>query len=66
MPPFDSDVTEHPLFRKFLRAFDRVGHHADWYSRESLEWRFGDLIKITMYEYITNDDRYCVARMIPK
>lgn len=66
VPPFDSDVTNHPYFNKFLRVFDRVGYHADWYSRKRLEWRFGDLVDITMYEYITNDDRYCVARMVPK
>lgn len=66
VPAFDSDVTKHPDFQRFLRIFDRVGYHADWYSRERLEWRFGDLVDITMYEYITDDDRYCVARMIPK
>jgi SAM-dependent methyltransferase len=66
VPPFDSDVTKHPLFNKFLRVFDRVGYHADWYSRERLEWRFGDLVNVTSYDYITNDDRYCVARMTPK
>lgn len=66
VPAFDSDVTMHPLFNKFLRVFDRVGYHADWYSKKRLEWRFGDLVDITMYEYITNDDRYCVVRMVPK
>ncbi|KKT67720.1 MAG: Methyltransferase type 12 [Candidatus Woesebacteria bacterium GW2011_GWC2_45_9] len=66
VPPFDSDVTQHPHFRKFLRAFDRVGYHADWYSRKRLEWRFGDIVDISMYKYITNDDRYAVTRMVPK
>jgi SAM-dependent methyltransferase len=66
LPLFDSDVTQHPLFNKFLRVFDRVGYHADWYSKERLLYRFGDLVNITAYDYITNDDRYCVVRMIPK
>ena len=66
VPAFDSEVTLHPLFPKFLRVFDRVGFHADWYSKERLEWRFGDLVNVVSYDYITNDDRYCVARMTPK
>ncbi len=66
VPPFDSDVTQNPNFNKFLRVFDRVGYYTDWYSRKRLEWRFGDLVDITMYEYVTDDCRYCVARMAPK
>lgn len=66
VPAYDSEVTEDGRFMDFVRVFDAVGFYADWYSLERLEWRFGDLVDVTSYSYITDDDKYCVATMVNK
>lgn len=58
-PP--NDVTTHPLFRQFVRAFDQVGEYADWYDRERLQARFGDLFTIERCEYLTPNGHYLAA-----
>jgi SAM-dependent methyltransferase len=65
--PPDDDVREHPRFETFVRAFDAVGMHADWYDESKIKRLFGDLFEIERFDYITQDGRYCVAvlRKIP-
>lgn len=66
VPPSTLDVRDHPDFEKFVRAFDQVGTYADWYSAEKLVHRFGSFLHLKTFDYITNDDRYCVAIMEPR
>jgi SAM-dependent methyltransferase len=54
-------VEDHPDFKKFVRFFDGVGEYADWYSRDRINGRFGDLFEIDQFSYLTSDYRYCAA-----
>lgn len=58
-PP--DDVTAHPDFERFVRYFDQVGEYADWYSRDRIEQRFGDLFEIERCEYLTPTGQYLAA-----
>lgn len=58
-PP--DDVTVHPGFQQFVRHFDQVGEYADWYNRDRIEARFGDLFTIERFAYLTPNQRYCAA-----
>lgn len=58
-PP--DDVTAHPQFERFVRYFDQVGDYADWYSRQRLVDRFGDLFDVVRCEYLTPNRRYLAA-----
>lgn len=58
-PP--GDVTTHPMFDRFVRAFDQVGSYADWYSKQRLTDRFGDLFDVERCEYLTPNRRYLAA-----
>lgn len=58
-PP--DDVTTHPGFQQFVRYFDQVGEYADWYSRDRLEQRFGDLFTVERCEYLTPTGQYLAA-----
>ena len=62
--PIDSDVTDHEMFRKYVRKCDAVGFYADWYSRERLEHRIGDFLKIESYDYLRPDNGNCVVRLM--
>lgn len=55
------DVTSHPAREHFVRFFDAVGGWADWYDRDRLEARFGDLFTVERCEYLSPDDRYLAA-----
>lgn len=63
-PP--DDVTAHPLFDRFVRYFDQVGEYADWYSRDRLEARFGDLFTVERCEYLTPTGQYLAAVLCKK
>jgi SAM-dependent methyltransferase len=63
-PP--DDVITDPDFERFVRSFDGVGHYADWYSRDRLEQRFGDLFTVDECDYLTEDDRYLAAVLRPR
>lgn len=58
-PP--EDVTTDPNFEQFIRYFDHVGEYADWYNRDRLEARFGDLFTIERCEDITPTGQYLAA-----
>jgi len=58
-PP--EDVTTHPAFYTFVRAFDGVGDYADWYDRNKIERLFGDLFAVERLEYLTPNGRYLGA-----
>lgn len=58
-PP--DEVTEHPLFDQFVHYFDAVGVYADWYDRDRIEHRFGDLFTVERFAYLTLNRRYCAA-----
>lgn len=58
-PP--ADVTDHPGRPAFVRAMDSVGAWADWYDRERLEKRFGDLLKVERVEYMMADRTFLAA-----
>lgn len=66
LPPIDHDITTHTCFDKFVRRSDGVGNYADWYNKEKLEYKFGDIVNIDFCEYICPDDRYLVAILKPK
>lgn len=59
LPP--DDVESHPAFTRFVRFFDSVGEYADWYDRDRIDSRFGDLFEVERCEYLTHDDRYLGA-----
>lgn len=58
-PP--GDVTADPGFERFVRYFDQVGEYADWYSRDRIEQRFGDLFTVERCEYLTPTGQYLAA-----
>lgn len=58
-PP--DDVTADRDHQRFVRTFDAVGNHADWYDRGKLERMFGDLFTVERCEYLTDNDRYLGA-----
>lgn len=60
-PP--ADTTADPLFRDFVRTFDQVGNYADWYDRPKLETLAGGLFQVQSFDYICDDDRYCIATL---
>jgi len=66
LPPIEHDVTTHPHFDKFVRRFDGVGNYADWYNKEKLEYKFGDIVNIDFFDYICSDGRYLVTILKPK
>lgn len=62
----EQDVRHHPMFDHYVRFCDAVGSYSDWYSREKLEYRFGDFLEITFFDYLREDKGYCVCHMKPK
>jgi len=60
-PP--EDVTQHVQFYQFVRTFDQVGNYADWYNEEKLIAMAGDRFELEAFEYITDNDRYCIAKL---
>lgn len=60
-PP--EDVTDHPGREKFVRKMDSVGEWADWYDRDRLEARFGDLLSIDRVEYMMRDRTFLAATL---
>lgn len=59
--PPEGDVRAHPDFERFVRHFDQVGEYADWYSRDRMQTRFGDLFTIERCEYLTPTGQYLGA-----
>lgn len=59
-PPPD-DVTTDPGYQRFVRYFDQVGEYADWYNRNRLQQRFGDLFTVERCEYLTPTGQYLAA-----
>lgn len=66
LPPIEADVREAPAFDRFVRAMDDVGEYADWYSREKLEYRVGDFLKIEKFDYIMENGMLCTATLKPR
>lgn len=62
-PPIHVDITKTSNYDSFVRAFDNFGYYADFYTPEKISLKVGDFLKILDYNYITNDDRYCVVRL---
>ena len=58
-PP--EDVSAHPDGPAFARAWDQVGEYADWYDRDRIEARFGDLFEIERCEYMCPRSEYLGA-----
>lgn len=58
-PP--EDVAAHPDGPAYARAWDQVGEYADWYDRDRLEWRFGDLFDVERCEYMCPRSEYLGA-----
>jgi 2-polyprenyl-3-methyl-5-hydroxy-6-metoxy-1,4-benzoquinol methylase len=50
---------------KFVRMMDQVGHYADWYTSEKLQNTVDGFFSVNSFDYITDDDRYCVAILRP-
>lgn len=63
-PP--ADVTQHGQFQQFVRTFDQVGAYADWYSEDKLMAMTEGKFDLVAFDYITDDDRYCIARLRKK
>lgn len=66
LPSIYEKVEDSAGFEDFVKAFDAVGEYADWYNEEKINLRFGKFLKLKFFDYITDDDRYCVARLEPK
>ncbi len=60
-PP--AEVTIDPLFRDFVRTFDQVGAYADWYDLAKLGGLADGLFQVEAFDYICDDDRYCIATL---
>lgn len=66
LPHWSMDSEQHPGFEAFVSFMDGTGTYADWYNREKLEMRFGDLFSVDDFAYITEDLRYCCAVLTRK
>jgi len=66
LPHWSVDTEQLPGFEKFVRFMDSVGTYADFYSRDKLEIRFGDLFDVTDFAYLTEDLRFCAAVLTRK
>lgn len=60
-PP--EEVSTHPEFERFVRAMDSVGAWADWYDRDRLERRFGDIFIVDKVEYMMADKTFLAATL---
>jgi SAM-dependent methyltransferase len=58
-PP--EDVSAHPDGHAYARAWDQVGEYADWYDRDRIERRFGDLFTVERCEYMCPRSEYLGA-----
>lgn len=65
-PPPGGRAVDHPLGQRFVDFFDGQCTYSDFYSRERLEQRFGHAYEIAAFEYITPDERYCTATLVPR
>lgn len=63
LPAADEDVRRSPHFERFVRSMDAVGGYADWYSEEKVVRRFGDILDLCSFDYITKDRSYAVVVM---
>lgn len=64
-PPL-GDVTQDPEFATFVRRFDSIGQHADWYNHDKIELMFGDLFDVEQFDYITPWQIYLTCKLIKK
>lgn len=55
---FVSDVRNHPKYKQFVCKFDGVGHYADWYNRDRIQYRWGHLFTIEKLDYITMKENF--------
>lgn len=60
-PHWSSVTATEPGFETFVRFMDSVGTYADWYNREKLEIKFGDLFTVDDFAYLCEDRRFCAA-----
>jgi len=65
-PPIEANVCDHESFAVFVRKFDGVGHYANWFNREKIEYLVGDFLTVERCDYICDNDRYLVATLKPK
>lgn len=63
-PP--DDVTDHPGRAKFVGHMDSVGGWADWYDRDRLDGRFGDLLTVDRVEYMMEDRTFLAATLLKR
>jgi 2-polyprenyl-3-methyl-5-hydroxy-6-metoxy-1,4-benzoquinol methylase len=66
IPHWSSITADLPGFDRFVRYMDSVGTYADWYSRDKLEIKFGDLFEVSDFAYLTSDQRFCAAVLTRK
>lgn len=66
LPHWASDTEKLLGFDQFVRFMDSVGTYADWYSRDKLELKFGDLFHVDDFAYLTEDLRFCAAVLTRK
>lgn len=59
-------VVGHPLHDRYWRTWDSVGGYADWYNRDRLEQRFGDLFTIRECGYLTERREYLGAILVKR
>lgn len=64
-PPV-GDVRESPQFEVFVRRFDSVGNHADWYNYDKIQALFGSLFETRELDYITPWQIYLTCTLIKK
>jgi 2-polyprenyl-3-methyl-5-hydroxy-6-metoxy-1,4-benzoquinol methylase len=66
LPHWSANTASLPGFERFVSFMDSVGTYADWYNRDKLEIRFGDLFDVTDFAYLTEDLRFCAAVLTRK
>src|SRR5262245_3600350 len=60
-PP--EDTANDPGFSAFVRAFDQVGHYADWYDQAKVERLFGEWFDVEDWIYLTPWRNYAAVTL---
>lgn len=66
LPHWSSVTATLPGFDQFVSFMDSVGTYADWYNRDKLEIKFGDLFHVSDFAYLCEDRRFCAAVLTRK
>lgn len=66
LPHWSSTEVAGEAFERFVSFMDGTGTYAEWYNRDKLEIKFGDLFDVSDFAYLCDDRRFCAAVLTRK